>query len=68
VYSTCTIEPEENFEVIENFLKENSDFELVNANKYFPEKYVGENNCMQTYPNVHGFDGAFAVKLKRKIN
>jgi len=68
VYSTCTIEPEENFEVIENFLKENSNFELVNANKYFPNKYVGENGCVQTYPSIHGFDGAFAAKLKYKTN
>jgi 16S rRNA (cytosine967-C5)-methyltransferase len=68
VFSTCTIEPEENFEVVEKFLQENNNFELIDAGKYFPQKYVDNNGCVQTYPNVHGIDGAFAAKLRLKIN
>ena len=31
VYSTCTVEPEENFGVISKFLEKHPEFELVNA-------------------------------------
>ncbi len=64
VFSTCTIEPEENFEIIEEFLKKHHEFKLVNASNYFDKKLVADNGCVQTYPNVHGIDGAFAAKLK----
>ncbi len=66
VFSTCTIEPEENYDVIKEFLKKHKNFELINANKYFDKSLVADNGCIQTYPNVHGIDGAFAAKLKLK--
>ncbi len=66
VFSTCTIEPEENFEIIEKFLEKHEEFELINAGSYFDKKLVADNGCVQTYPNVHGIDGAFAAKLKLK--
>ncbi len=64
VFSTCTIEPEENFETIKKFLINHPEFELVNASNYFNKKLIAENGCLQTYPNIHGIDGAFAAKLK----
>lgn len=66
VFSTCTIEPEENYEIIEAFLNKHKEFELINASNYFDKSLVAENGCIQTYPNVHGIDGAFAAKLKLK--
>jgi 16S rRNA (cytosine967-C5)-methyltransferase len=66
VFSTCTIEPEENYNVLAKFLKEHNEFELVNAVKYFNKSLVAENGCIQTYPNIHGIDGAFAAKIKFK--
>ena len=66
VFSTCTIEPEENFDVIKKFLEKHKEFELINATNYFEKVLVGENGCLQTYPNIHGIDGAFAAKLKLK--
>jgi len=65
VYSTCTIEPEENFEIVKNFLDENDNFELINAKDFVDEAVVDENGCIQTYPHIHGIDGSFAAKLKR---
>lgn len=66
VYSTCTIEPEENFEVIEKFLMSNPDYEIVFPGNEFPESLVSEKGYIQSFPNVHGMDGAFAIRLMRK--
>lgn len=65
VYSTCTIEPEENSEVIKKFLAEHPDFKLVNAGDIFQKDLVDENGFIQTLPHVHGIDGSFAAKLVR---
>lgn len=65
VYSTCTIEPEENRENIEWFLKENPDFYLDNADKYIP-KEVTNDGYFETLPHIHGIDGAFAARLVKK--
>ncbi len=63
VYSTCSIEPEENFGIIERFLKENSEFKLIDAAQEFPKEVVDSNGCIQTLPHVNRTDGAFAAKL-----
>lgn len=65
VYSTCTIDPEENYNVIEEFMKTNIDFELVKAQDQFDEVLCDSNGCIQTFTNVHKIDGSFAAKLKR---
>jgi 16S rRNA (cytosine967-C5)-methyltransferase len=65
VYSTCSIEPEENFEIVKKFLNEHSNFKLINAGDIFSAELVDENGCIQTLPHVHRMDGAFAAKLIR---
>ncbi len=65
VYSTCSIEPEENIEIVKKFLNENPHFILKNAAEEFPGEIVDENGCIQTLPHVHQMDGAFAAKLIR---
>lgn len=66
VYSTCTTEPEENFEVISGFLAEHPEFELDKASRFVPEEVVDSNGCVQTMPNLHKMDGAFAARLIKK--
>ena len=63
VYSTCTIDPEENFEIVSKFLSEYNGFSLENAGNYLPESIIDSNCCVQTYPHIHQIDGSFAAKL-----
>lgn len=65
VYSTCTIEPEENAEVVEKFLNTHPNFKLVNTNGIFDDSLITSSGFTQTFPNLHGIDGAFAAKIMR---
>ncbi len=62
LYSTCSIEPEENSMRIEKFLAENPNFQLDDAANYLPQN-VCKDGFMQTFPHVHNTDGAFAARL-----
>lgn len=65
VYSTCSIEPEENFEIVKKFLDNHSDYQLDRANEKFSKDLIDENGCIQTYPHLHQMDGAFAARIIR---
>jgi len=65
VYATCSLEPEENWNVVEQFLKLNTHFLLDRVPSTIPTKWIDRNGCLNTLPHVHGVDGMFAAKLKR---
>jgi len=68
VYSTCTIEKEENIDIIEDFLKNNKDFELDNIQGCVPEglrEYI-RNGYIELYPNINRIDGFFIARMIRK--
>ena len=65
VYSTCSIEPEENFNIVSKFLESHPDYRLEPASTVFPEELLDGNGCVQTLPHLHQMDGAFAAKIIR---
>ncbi len=60
IYSTCSLETEENEKVIENFLANNSEFSKMDVTD-FPT----ESGFFRTFPQRDKMDGFFIAKLKK---
>ena len=67
VYSTCSLEKEENEDVVNNFLAERKDFKLVVSNSLLPDNWISSNGFMFAFPNNTKTDGLFAAVLQ-KVN
>jgi 16S rRNA (cytosine967-C5)-methyltransferase len=65
VYSTCTMNRDENERQVEKFLAQHPDFEKVDAANRLPREYV-RDGYLKTIPHKHLMDGAFAAKLRKK--
>jgi 16S rRNA (cytosine967-C5)-methyltransferase len=64
VYSTCTLEPEENEEQVDAFLERRRDFRL-DATDAVPARFGDARGRLSVTPWAGGFDGAFAARLRR---
>jgi 16S rRNA (cytosine967-C5)-methyltransferase len=63
VYSTCTLNPEENEGVVRRFIEKNDNFELAPFS-------IGDVNApdgmITLLPHIHDTDGFFMAKIRRK--
>lgn len=68
LYSTCTINKDENQNNIELFLKDNKDFSLQSFADQMPEELKGRSSAgmVQLFPYEDGIDGFFIAKLKKE--
>jgi 16S rRNA (cytosine967-C5)-methyltransferase len=64
VYSTCTTEPEENNDVVTDFLESRPDFTLECAGEHLPVKRSEE--MVQLWPHLDHVDGFFITRMRRK--
>jgi 16S rRNA (cytosine967-C5)-methyltransferase len=63
-YSTCSITVEENELIIERFLKQHSEFALVEIRPEFGVPGLrGLDKCRRLYPHIHRSNGFFIAKL-----
>jgi 16S rRNA (cytosine967-C5)-methyltransferase len=64
VYSTCTLEPEENRDQIDAFILKNPAFSLAGAGEVGQE-FLDGKGYLSVLPQTTGFDGAFGARLVR---
>ncbi|KAH9804246.1 SAM MT RSMB NOP domain-containing protein [Citrus sinensis] len=65
VYSTCSIDPEENEERVEAFLLRHPEFSIDPADGLVPSDFVTKHGFFSSDPVKHSLDGAFAARLVR---
>lgn len=76
VYSTCSIEEDEDQGAVQAFLSRHPEFEVepaqapqtkAGAQIGVPDAVLTPAGFMATLPHVHGTDGAFAARMRRKL-
>ena len=63
LYSTCTLNPDENERVVERFLREHPGFSLCD---FEVGDLRSEGGMLTLLPHVHGTDGFFIAKMRRE--
>lgn len=64
VYSTCSLEEEENEAIVERFLNQTPTARLERADAHFPaQPYAGR--YVLTIPGQHAGDGSFAARIRK---
>lgn len=74
VYSTCTMTYEENYNVVEKFLKNNPDFSFNSLLPYLPYEitkdphlyHTAKIGYIQILPQRHNMDGFFIARMSRE--
>ncbi len=64
VYSTCSLEPEENRTRVDRFLSGHPDFQRERSNTVSADLLTADGD-LSTIPQQHGMDGAYAARLRR---
>jgi 16S rRNA (cytosine967-C5)-methyltransferase len=70
VYATCSLLPEENQAIVDDFLAHDPSFALLNAKDILARSGIDvadqSNDCLQLWPHHHRTDGFFAAVLEKK--
>jgi len=65
VYSTCSLEPEENEYQVKRFLDDHPEFKSDRPPEVIPAMYIDDNDCLRITPYKHNMDGMFAARFKK---
>jgi 16S rRNA (cytosine967-C5)-methyltransferase len=63
IFSTCSLEPEEGENVVNQFLIQNPNFKIIAPPK--PNKFLRHSSLVRTFPPRDDVDGFFAAILKK---
>ncbi len=66
VYATCSMEDEENWQVVEAFLKLHDDFKVVSIENPQLSNFIDKKGALKIFPPENQMDGMFAVKMIRE--
>lgn len=66
VYSTCSLEPEENEQQVERFLERHPDFQREPSDTFPPTLLTAKGDLM-ILPQRDAMDGAYAARLRRRV-
>lgn len=68
IYSTCTIDPRENQELVSSFVQAHPEFRFDDIRPLLPEGLRSDaaEGYIQLYPHIHGTDGFFIARLKKQ--
>lgn len=66
IYSTCSLEPEENEAQVDGFLERHPEFEPAAPPAGLDARLLGERGRLVVRPQDLGVDGAFAARLRRR--
>jgi 16S rRNA (cytosine967-C5)-methyltransferase len=65
LYSTCSVEPEEDEAVADAFLRDHTDFDQVPPS--LARDLITNSGALRTWPQRHDVDGFFMVMFQRRI-
>lgn len=65
IYSTCSVEPEENEQVVDAFIASHSEFAKVTLKA--PQELITDDGYVRTWPQRDGCDGFFIACLERCV-
>ncbi|XP_039795608.1 probable ribosomal RNA small subunit methyltransferase B [Panicum virgatum] len=68
IYSTCSIDPEENEKRITTFIQRHPEFAIQSVCGYVPTEFVTDEGFYSSNPIKHSMDGAFAARLVRSMH
>ena len=63
IYSTCSLEPEENEQVAANFISSHPEFAALEPD--MPERFITDQGFARTWPDRDEMDGFFAAAFRR---
>ena len=66
VYSTCSLEPEENEEQVRAFLQRHPEFSHAGCPEAVPQTYIDADGFLFISPFAHGLDAMFGARLRKK--
>lgn len=65
IYCTCSLLPEENENIVDDFLENNPHFSLCPMPASINSRLIDSRGFFRTYPHKHNMDGFFGAVLKR---